>query len=355
MAPTYLFGDLSRVDAEAEVEKAGLEDGNFMVRSRAAGKPGYVLCVVYKGKPTHHLMVPNEEGLITVNKKTYGGAKTLEQIIEVLRKPARGWPVPLKKSPVNPANAPKKKASVKKKGSVRKSSVKGKGPAWLHDKISKADANELLTQGGVKEGAFLVRKHATEKNQFVLGLVYKGKPTHHLIKRTAESGQVYVINNKKHGEFDKVSKLVAHLRKPGIKGWPAQLLHPVVKEGAEEVAPAVPTSKKPTPPVEQAAAEEPATMETKPIAPAAAAPAPTDGNLSRDVQRVLVRAVVGMGTKINAYEAQLAQMNTQLEQLEAFALAVQQAVVQGTPRPTFESLQQSLYGGGGGHGGATML
>jgi hypothetical protein len=64
----------------AEVKKIGLEDGNFMVRSRAAGKPGYVMCVVYKSNPTHHLMVPNEDGFMTINKKTYGGAKTLEQV-----------------------------------------------------------------------------------------------------------------------------------------------------------------------------------------------------------------------------------------------------------------------------------
>jgi hypothetical protein len=169
-----------------------------------------------------------------------------------------------------------------------------------------------------------------------------------------------------------VVQLIAFLRTPNVKGWPQQLTTPVEKEGgngvAKVTAPAIPTPKKLTAP---AAVEEPATMETKPIAqpeepptalpsttpPALApalAPASSDSNLSRDVQRVLVRAVVGMGAKINTYEAQLSAMNTQLEQLEAFALAVQQAVVRGSPRPTFESLQQSLYGSGGA-GGQTML
>jgi len=52
--------------------KAGLDEGRFLVRTRD-NKPGeYVLCVVYKGKPTHHLIAKNEAGIYAINKKTFG-------------------------------------------------------------------------------------------------------------------------------------------------------------------------------------------------------------------------------------------------------------------------------------------
>lgn len=60
---------------------AGLDDGRFLVRTRE-NKPGeYVLCVVYKGKPTHHLIAKNAEGIYAINKKTYGNNKTIEEVI----------------------------------------------------------------------------------------------------------------------------------------------------------------------------------------------------------------------------------------------------------------------------------
>jgi hypothetical protein len=54
------------------ITSAGLEDGRFLVRTRS-DKPGeYVLCVVYKGKATHHLIAKNGDGFYCVNKKAYG-------------------------------------------------------------------------------------------------------------------------------------------------------------------------------------------------------------------------------------------------------------------------------------------
>jgi hypothetical protein len=64
----------------------------------------------------------------------------------VLKKPIKGWPVPLKENAVNPANvaSPAKKDSTKKKrkSSARKSSVQGKGVSYLHEaSIGKEGAN----------------------------------------------------------------------------------------------------------------------------------------------------------------------------------------------------------------------
>ena len=39
-----------------------------------------MLCVVFKGKPTHHLVSKNEEAQYTVNKKTFGGHTKLADV-----------------------------------------------------------------------------------------------------------------------------------------------------------------------------------------------------------------------------------------------------------------------------------
>ena len=54
-----------------------MDNGRFLLRTRE-GKPGeYVLCVVYKGKPTHHLITKNAEGLYICNKKAFGNTKKI--------------------------------------------------------------------------------------------------------------------------------------------------------------------------------------------------------------------------------------------------------------------------------------
>jgi len=47
----------------------------------------------------------------------------------------------------------------------------------------------------------------------------KGRPTHHLIKKT---DGVLQINKKDYGNT--ISELVATLSKPGVQGWPIPLL-----------------------------------------------------------------------------------------------------------------------------------
>lgn len=95
--PDWVHGELSREEAEAIVKAKGLKDGRYLVRKRE-GQPGqYVLCVVYKNKPTHHLVAKDGDGLYAVNKKVYGdGFTDMPSAIAVLRQPGvKGWPVPL--------------------------------------------------------------------------------------------------------------------------------------------------------------------------------------------------------------------------------------------------------------------
>lgn len=74
-----------------------VEDGTFLVRERTRFPGDYVLAVVYKGKATHHLVSKENGEYYTVNKRLYGNATTLEQLIENLSKSTTpGWPVTLK-------------------------------------------------------------------------------------------------------------------------------------------------------------------------------------------------------------------------------------------------------------------
>jgi hypothetical protein len=211
-----------------------------------------VMCVVFKGKPTHHLIVPNSEGMLTINKKTFKDAKTLKDLITALRQKQPGWPVALVKpikngkgsasKPVAAGAAPKakvKKSSVSsttssggKKDSSKKS-LKKKSPAWLHGPISKEEADELLLAHSKEDGTYLVRSREGKKTEFVLGVIFKGKPTHHLIKK--DEG-MYKINNKAYGEHSKVSQLIELLQKKGTPKWPVPLTNPVPSPTAAKAA-----------------------------------------------------------------------------------------------------------------------
>ena len=58
-----------------------VSDGTFLIRERdASGGEEFVMCVVFRKAPTHHLMKRNDEGLFTINKASYGDFKTLEDV-----------------------------------------------------------------------------------------------------------------------------------------------------------------------------------------------------------------------------------------------------------------------------------
>lgn len=39
-----------------------------------------ILCVIYRGQPTHHLITTNDNGFLVVNGKQYGEATTLQAV-----------------------------------------------------------------------------------------------------------------------------------------------------------------------------------------------------------------------------------------------------------------------------------
>ena len=61
----------------------GMSDGTFGARRYArdgASAGAYALCVVYKGKFTHHEVVPGDDGVYIVNKMRFGNLTTIEQV-----------------------------------------------------------------------------------------------------------------------------------------------------------------------------------------------------------------------------------------------------------------------------------
>lgn len=65
-------------------EEEGMDDGRFLVRT-VLGKPdNYILSVVYRGKPTHHQITTDGVGRLILNKATWKGSRTIEQLVESL-------------------------------------------------------------------------------------------------------------------------------------------------------------------------------------------------------------------------------------------------------------------------------
>ena len=83
--------------------------------------------------------------------------------------------------------------------------------------MKKAEADERLTGMGNKDGNFLVRGPEDKR---VLSVVYKGAPTHHLVK-VGEDGNL-VLNKRAFGTTPSIAVLVETL-KTAQKGWPVPL------------------------------------------------------------------------------------------------------------------------------------
>jgi hypothetical protein len=167
--------------------------------ARAAAQQ-YVLCVMYKGKPTHHL-VHEHDGGWRVNKKSYGDFSTMNELIEALMSGnASGWPVKLAHPvPRKDGSAPKRKPTGKPKPAVVEAAAiitaaaeEGEAMYYHRKKLKKEDASELVIGAGSGDGTYLVYDH--ESKGQVLCVVYKGKPTFHLISPD-EDGKM-LINKK---------------------------------------------------------------------------------------------------------------------------------------------------------------
>eukprot|EP00037_Helgoeca_nana_P020524 m.203988 g.203988 ORF g.203988 m.203988 type:complete len:550 (-) comp25299_c0_seq3:1931-3580(-) len=181
--------------------------------------------------------------------------------------------------------------------------------------LSRQKAEGLV---GTEDGTFLVRNRLKKgggivEDEFVLTVVFKGKPTHHSIKRD-EAG-VLCVNNKPHGGKTTLEELIEYLGQKR-KGWPVALDKPVAKDDAAAppapaVAPAVAEpvpDPEPTPEAEPSKADTEETLANDTAATAAA---------KADVEEAEARAEAEEAAAAAAAEEEYVQRVAKAEQTAA--------------------------------------
>eukprot|EP00041_Stephanoeca_diplocostata_P030249 m.909370 g.909370 ORF g.909370 m.909370 type:complete len:552 (+) comp23720_c0_seq4:360-2015(+) len=95
----WLHGaDVSTSDADMllAADNGYDEDGRFLIREVDAELDKYIIDVVYKGLPTHHVLEKNDDGLFEVNRSPLEeDVQSLEEVVQYLRIARSRWPVPL--------------------------------------------------------------------------------------------------------------------------------------------------------------------------------------------------------------------------------------------------------------------
>eukprot|EP00052_Salpingoeca_macrocollata_P013358 m.104330 g.104330 ORF g.104330 m.104330 type:complete len:880 (-) comp18882_c0_seq1:22-2661(-) len=163
----WLLGSVRKENADQALAKLN-KQGAFLVRSRPDPKE-HVLSLLFNGKPTHHLLREEDDGLYTVNGKQYGECRTVKEVIEMLKSPVEGWPVCLTEH-----------VSQEELDSVSETSVveliddDGACPAigeFLHGSMTREEAEKLLMSFGRREGQFLVRIHPEDNSNYMVEVV----------------------------------------------------------------------------------------------------------------------------------------------------------------------------------------
>ena len=60
--------------------KVNAPNGSFFVRDRPEAAGEYILVLMFRGKPTHHLLKESVSGIWTVNERDIGGARSLKEV-----------------------------------------------------------------------------------------------------------------------------------------------------------------------------------------------------------------------------------------------------------------------------------
>eukprot|EP00040_Diaphanoeca_grandis_P025256 m.139678 g.139678 ORF g.139678 m.139678 type:complete len:785 (+) comp30073_c0_seq2:959-3313(+) len=142
------------------------QDGVFAVEMHESIDGCYVLNVNFRGKPTRHLIKPDDSGDLLVNSKRYGSFKTIELLIAALSSkddlPHR-WPVRLVlpvSRPVHPTQQTSSAAIASKLSvtSSRPTSIQPKPTAFVHVQIQKDNGSKVgLSIRNSGEGNFVDR------------------------------------------------------------------------------------------------------------------------------------------------------------------------------------------------------
>lgn len=237
--PLQPFG---KDQVEALLEDEGLDDGRFLVRNVLGKAEHYILSVVYKGKPTHHPIAPNDSGRLVLNKSTWNESRTIEQLVEALEYTQAGWPVPLDKPVWMDANA-----HTTKRFNMHAVPTAGPDPfassdnddremySYLakHNTIEKRKKSPRSDVCGfpisdVGDGRFLVRAD-NNPGAYWLSVVYHGRPTHHSVKPNSRTG-IMEINKTSLTRAYSIEEVVQSLSDASackMYGWPAPLTQAV--------------------------------------------------------------------------------------------------------------------------------
>ena len=102
----------------------------------------------------------------------------------------------------------------------------------LEGAITRPEAEQLCDIVGNQDGTFLIRENQGANNGgivLVLTVVYKGRPTHHALKK---SERFWVINGAAFGEYEELEDLIEFLSEPGVHPkWPIALFFPMINDG----------------------------------------------------------------------------------------------------------------------------
>ena len=230
--PWRVPGELSKVNVDEILMQGSSGDGSFVIRD-TIGNPNlagtWTMSIVYRGKPTHHLVSRDASGTLLISKKDWssGEWRNLGQLVASLSSNTLppGWPVRLTvpcgnaKSTSEPPALPQ-----------RQQPGYPQAENLIHPPMSKQQADDLANDklGGV-DGNFFIRQRQEANNlQHVLTVIYKGRTTQHPATQTIE-GSTIILNGHDTGTRS-VPALIEMCRSQH-KWWPVPLLDRLTTAG----------------------------------------------------------------------------------------------------------------------------
>lgn len=234
-------------------EQRELRNGTFAVRKHRNDN-AYVLELVYKNRMTSHFIeIEAEDGIITISKRQYGYASTLNELIDTLAteplpedRKGKAWPIRLVRG-VDPrtgrlVNVPemqdsKGQAVSKSKPApvspVSQAAASGDGRPWHHGVSKGKDGDAAVLQDPVcaapyPDGTFTVCDLDSGSSNYpghVFNICFKNKVTRHLVK---DYGEGLVVNKRSYGNLPTVDDMVAAFSATVLPaGWPIRLTQTV--------------------------------------------------------------------------------------------------------------------------------
>ena len=231
----WLHGKLDKEQANAVIQGLGgsVEQGTFFVYTRDAAANEYVLCLVYKGKTTHHLLrLDADSGYWCINKKPWGSKTRLDALIEQFYGDVPGWPCRFTRAV--PAASGSSAATSRSELNATQAVPAAAGPIWLHGALSTDEAASLVSattnaDGIVDPGTFLVRElPGGDSGVYALCVFYKGKPSHHKI---VKDGAFWTVNKRPWGNKTELVDLIEQFY-GNVQGWPVKFVNAVPSAGS---------------------------------------------------------------------------------------------------------------------------